>query len=145
MDSINKSSETLLKELELEAEIRNELSDVTVYFDFVWRDSSGMPSLSVITISRVHGQRFLFHKTYSSTTNENSKVYCLEAMLRYIKSDYKKNLLHYTIEWAPKSDTRVIQTSWFHGSSLLEIMDKFYYLKNPHEISVFDIRLNPES
>ena len=84
MNSLNKSSEILLAEMTSEDIIRKELDDVTLYFDFQETDTE--TELSLITISKNHGERFLFHKTSS-----NSKLSCLSKMIDYIKSDYKKN------------------------------------------------------
>ena len=99
MNSLNKSSEILLAEMTSEDVIRKELDDVTLYFDYQETDTE--TELSLITISKNHGERFLFHKTSS-----NSKLSCLSKMIDYIKSDYKKNFQNYEIVWRKKGDVK---------------------------------------
>ena len=65
MNSLNKSSEILLSEMTSEDIIRKELDDVTLYFDYQETDSE--TELSLITISKNHGERFLFHKISSNS------------------------------------------------------------------------------
>lgn len=142
MNSINKTSDVLLKEIELEDKIRKELSDVILYFDYQEYENMGdEASLSLITISKNHGERFLFHKVI-----DNSKMDCLIKMLEYITSDYKKNLEHYEVTWKNKKSSETkSQKSWFCGRSFLEVMDKFYYLKDTSDIIIFNIKLMPLS
>jgi hypothetical protein len=137
MNSLNKTSDILLAEISTEEKIRLELPEVNLYFDFT--DSDDVTELSLVTISKSHGERFLFHKT-----KNHSRLQCLGEMLDYIQSKYKKNLEHYEIIWAKKSDM-VSQKSWFCGSSFLEVMDKFYYMKDTSEIRIFNIKLMPIS
>jgi hypothetical protein len=137
MNSLNKTSDILLAEISIEEKIRKELPEVSLYFDFT--DSDESTELSLVTISKSHGERFLFHKTKS-----HSRLQCLQEMINYIQSKYKKNLEHYEIIWAKKVDM-ISQKSWFCGSSFLEVMDKFYYMKDTSEIRIFEIRLMPIS
>ena len=136
MTTINsKSSEMLLKEMATENLIRNELNDVTLYFDYQEEDDN--ISLSLITISKNHGERFLFHKIDSK-----SKQQCLDLMLEYIKSDYKVNFQNYEIVWRKKGE-HIDNKSWFHGKSFLDIVDKFYYMKDPSDIIIYNVSLKP--
>lgn len=133
---LNKTSVEIIDELNLEEKIRNLLSDSIIYFDYKELPNN-LVDLSLITISRTHHQRFLFHKVLGQ-----SKFACLLRMVEYIESDYKKNLLHYSIEWSYQGKT---STSWFSGKSYLDIMDKFYYAKDPAEIIIFKTDLKPLS
>ncbi len=135
MNSLNKSSEILLAEMTSEETIRKELNDVTIYFDY--QEDEAETELSIITISKNHGERFLFHKIKSS-----SKMNCLSKMIDYIKSDYKLNHQNYEINWRKKGDT-TNHTSWFHGKSLLDIVDKFYFLKDPVDIIIYEMKMRP--
>lgn len=137
MNYLNKTSETLLAEITFENKIREELPEVTIYFDYQEVESDTI--LSLITISKEHGERFLFHKIKS-----HSKSNCLYEMLTFIKSDYKKNLETYEIIWRKKNDIKD-QKSWFCGRSFLEIIDKFYYSKDTSEIIIYKIELKPIS
>jgi hypothetical protein len=133
---INKPSSEIIDELNLEEKIRTLLSESIVYFDY--KEMSDMQvELLLVTISKSHGQKFLFHKCLAL-----SKFRCLLRMVEYIESDYKKNLLHYSIEWSHRGKTSI---SWFNGRSYLDIMDKFYYAKDPGEIVIFRTELKPIS
>lgn len=137
MNSINKTSEILLEEIQLENQIRNELNETTLYFDYT--ETEVITELSLITISKSHGERFLFHKVKNST-----KHHCLTNMLEYIRSDYKKNFQTYEIIWKRKTGTEDIK-SWFCGKSFIDIIDKFYHLKETNEVIVYSVTLKPQS
>jgi len=137
MNSINKTSEILLEEIQLENQIRHELNETTLYFDYT--ETEELTELSLITISKSHGERFLFHKVKNS-----NKHNCLTTMLEYIRSDYKKNFQTYEIIWKRKSGTEDIK-SWFCGKSFIDIIDKFYHLKETNEIIVYSVTLKPQS
>lgn len=136
MNFNNKPSEILLEELQIEEEIKNELKEVIVYFDY--QESDENTELSLITISKNHGERFLFHKCSAKT-----KLGSLKSMLDYIKSDYKKNWMNYEIAWSKKGDSGKQNVSWFHGKSFIEIMDKFYFMKDPADVIVYEVKLKP--
>ena len=136
MNFNNKPSEILLEELQIEGEIKDELNDVIVYFDY--QDENELTELSLITISKNHGERFLFHKCSSKT-----KVGALKSMLEYIKSDYKKNWMNYEVVWYKRGDNGKQNISWFHGKSFIEIMDKFYFMKDPADVIVYGVKLKP--
>jgi len=137
MKADNKTSEVLLAELKYEEKIRKELEDVILYFDY--EDGEEDCSLSLVTISKTHGQRFLFHRIKSHSRNN-----CLYEMLKYIQSNYKKNMEHYEINWKIRGE-RESQRSWFYGRSFLAVIDKFFYMKDPGEISIYEIKMMPIS
>ena len=137
MNSINKSSQTLLAELEYETKIREELNDAVLYFDY--EDNEDSCVLSLVTISKTHGQRFLFHRVLS-----HSRTNCLYEMLKYIQSDYIKNMEHYEINWAVKGENKT-QKSWFYGKSFLDVISKFFHMKDSSEISIYEIKMMPMS
>jgi hypothetical protein len=137
MNSINKTSDILLEEIQIENQIRKELDETTLYFDYTENDI--YTELDLITISKVHGERFLFHKV----RNVN-KLNCLNSMLDYIRSDYKKNFQTYEIVWKRKTTNEDIK-SWFCGKSFIEIIDKFYHLKDINEVIIYSVTLKPLS
>lgn len=137
MNSLNKTSEILMAEMAAEDSIRQELNDVILYFDY--QESEYETELSLITISKSHGERFLFHKIKST-----SKLSCLNQMFEYIKSDYKSNFQTYEIIWMKKGDLQS-NKSWFHGKSFLDVVDKFFHLKDPSSIIIYEIKLKPLS
>lgn len=137
MNSFNKTSDVLLAEMSVEDIIRKELPEVTLYFDY--QEYFTETELYLVTISKIHGERFLFHKIKSE-----SKLLCLNKMLEYIKSDYKKNYLNYEIIWRKKEDSKDT-VSWFCGRSFLEVMEKFFHLKDSQDIIIFEVKLKPMS
>jgi hypothetical protein len=138
MKSLNKTSEILLHELELETNIRKELPEVHLYFDYE-EDDDGMTELSVVTISKTHGERFLFHKVLAPSREKS-----LKKMMAFVQSNYKKNSEHYEIVWTKKG-TGSSQKSWFYGTSFLDVIDKFFYMKDTSEIQIFSIIMSPIS
>ena len=137
MNSLNKSSEILLAEMTAEDIIRKELSDVVLYFDY--QEDEIETELSLITISKNHGERFLFHKVKGK-----SKLHCLNIMIDYIKSNYKLNFNNYEIVWVKRGETKS-NISWFHGKSFLDVVDKFFHLKDPGDIVIYEVKLKPQS
>jgi len=139
MNSLNKSSEILIAEMQSESLIRKELDDVILYFDYTEDDSTSNTVLSLITISKNHGERFLFHKIEST-----SKLKCLSKMIDYIKSDFKVNHQNYEIVWVKKGEIKS-NISWFHGKSFLDVVDKFFYMKDPSDILIYEVKMKPMS
>lgn len=137
MNLFNKSSEVLIEELNVEQTIRTLLPEVNIYFDYQELESE--TELNLVTISKTHGERFLFHKIKS-----NSKLNCLKLMLEYIQSDYQKNYQNYEIQWAKKGEPKTY-TSWFYAKSFIECIDKFFHLKDTQEIIVYSVTLRPQS
>jgi hypothetical protein len=137
MNLFNKSSEVLIEELNVEQTIRLLLPDVNIYFDYQELESE--TELNLVTISKTHGERFLFHKIKS-----NSKLNCLKSMLDYIQSDYQTNYQNYEIQWAKKGELKTY-ISWFYAKSFIECIDKFFHLKDTQEIIVYSVTLRPQS
>ena len=138
MNASNKTSEILLAELKAQEDIVKELLDTTVYFDFTETDE--YCELSLVTISKAHGQRFLFHRT----GQKSSRLSCLHEMIKYIKGDYRKSNENYEIYWTKRGDGNE-QKSWFNGKNFLDVMDKFFYMKDPAEIIIYNVKLLPIS
>lgn len=135
MNSFNKTSEVLMAEMAAEQLIRDEFPEVNLYFDYQETDLD--TELYLVTISKTHGERFLFHKIKSLT-----KLSCLNLMIEYIRSDYKKNYQNYEIVWRKKEDKKDT-VSWFCGRSFLDVMEKFFHLKDSQDIIIFEVKLKP--
>lgn len=115
--------------------IRDEFPEVNLYFDYQETDLD--TELHLVTISKTHGERFLFHKIKSLT-----KLHCLNLMIEYIRSDYKKNYQNYEIIWRKKEDNKD-SISWFCGRSFLDVIEKFFHLKDSQDIIIFEVKLKP--
>jgi len=137
MNSFNKSSEVLIAEMNAEQLIRELLPEVSIYFDY--NEQEQETELNLVTISKTHGERFLFHKIKST-----GKLSCLNSMIEYIRSDYQNNYQNYEIKWTKKGHQQTI-TSWFYAKSFIECIDKFFHLKDTQEIIVYSVTLKPQS
>lgn len=143
-NAIQQPAEILLKEIELENLVRELLDDTQIYFDYNLvpdkQDAKiSLIKLDLITINREHNQKFLFHSTKS-----NNKITILEEMLIYIK-EYKKNQESYEIEWLDAKSNTEMQTSWFRGNDIFDVLQKFYYDKKQSRFKILKIHLMPEA
>lgn len=126
----------------------------TVHFEYTSVDVEtpinsipGMPDL----YTKVKKYKVSAH-TYNSQTQETfllrsesgrSYEYCLERILVYVQC-HRKTYNSYTVNWAKKG-TNDKNISYFNGSSIIEIMDKFFEGKDPSEYNVYEIKMNPTS
>ncbi len=143
-NAIQQPIEVLLKEIELENQIRQLLDETQIYFDYNlvnFSEQGEMPmlKLDLITINREHNHKFLFH-----AVTANSKVSLLREMIRYI-DDYKRHQENYQIEWMHIKDQDKMQNSWFRGNDIFDILNKFYYSKEKSQFKIFKIELKPMS
>ncbi|TAF64438.1 MAG: hypothetical protein EAZ55_11420 [Cytophagales bacterium] len=143
-NAIQQPAEVLLKEIELENQIREMLNDTQIYFDYnlvPQADENAYPTikLDLITINKEHNQKFLFHSTKGET-----KTSILQAMITYIL-EYKKHQESYAIEWLDVKQGGGVQTSWFRGSDIFDVLNKFYYEKEKSRFKIFKIKLMPEA
>jgi hypothetical protein len=143
-NAIQQPAEILLKEIELENQIREQLNDTQIYFDYNLvpdKQDSNIPliKLDLITINREHNQKFLFH-----STKGHNKIAILEAMIVYIK-EFKKNQESYQIEWIDAKHNEKVQISWFRGNDIFDVLQKFYYDKKQSRFKILKITLMPEA
>lgn len=143
-NAIQQPAEILLKEIELENFIREQLNDTQIYFDYnlVPDKQDGknpLIKLDLITINREHNQKFLFH-----STKGNNKIAILEDMIAYIK-EFKKNQESYQIEWLDAKNNEKVQISWFRGNDIFDVLQKFYYDKKQSRFKILKINLMPET
>ncbi|MGD1841842.1 MAG: hypothetical protein ACFB0B_13245 [Thermonemataceae bacterium] len=142
-NAIQQPTEVLLKEIDLENYIREQLSETQIYFDynFVPYDDNKVPliRLDLITINKEHNQKFLFH-----AITGGSKIAILEEMIVYIK-EYTANLENYAIEWLDTKHNTKVQVSWFRGKDIFDVLEKFYYEKEKSRFKIMKIKLMPET
>jgi len=124
------------------AKIQNEvkailgLSDEEFVFEF--SSAEGKVKLDLITINQRHNQSFLFKYVLGY-----DKVDALNKMVEYVQN-YKKQDDSYTIQWMNK-DGKELETSYFRGSNIYDVLDKFNYGRDIHTINIFSITLNPKA
>lgn len=143
-NAIQQPVEVLLKEMEMEKEIRQLLDDTQIYFDYNlvnFNEQGEMPilKLDLITINREHNHKFLFH-----SLTGNSKVALLREMIRYI-DEYKRQQENYQIDWTNLKEPNKMQSSWFRGNDIFDVLNKFYYGKEKSQFKLFKIELMPMS
>jgi len=124
------------------AKIQNEvkailgLSDNEFVFEF--SSAEGKVKLDLITINQRHNQSFLFKYVLGF-----DKVDALNKMVEYVKN-YKKQDDSYTIQWMNK-DGKELETSYFRGRNIYDVLDKFNYGRDINTINIFSITLNPKA
>jgi len=143
-NAIQQPTEVLLKEIDLENQIREMLDDTQIYFDYnIVPQVTDLPypmiKLDLITINKEHNQKFLFHSIKGAT-----KIGILKEMIAYIH-EFKKQLESYEIEWMDEKVPEKMQTSWFRGNDIMDVLNKFYYSKEKSRFKIFKIKLMPSS
>jgi hypothetical protein len=143
-NALHQPIEVLLKEMELENQIRQALDDTQIYFDYNiinLNETQQNPTLKLdlITINSEHNHKFLFHSLTGI-----SKISLLHEMTNYIK-EYKRNRDNYEIEWLNNNLNEKMQKSWFRGNDIFDVLNKFYYNKDKSQLKIFRIQLMPMS
>lgn len=103
-------------------------------FDF--EQNAGQVKLNLITINRRHRQSFLFR-----TEIGINKLDALQKMLQYAKT-YKDQENPYTIQWRVNGE-KELQTSYFRAKDMYDALDKLYYNRDMHSITVYSVSLSP--
>lgn len=120
----------------IESEIKLYFGSHKVEFDETQKD--GVIEIALITISPQHGQKFLFHKSKGAYRQQ-----ALEDLLDYIKEHKAKESV-YTIQWQAFNET-AFHTSYFSAPNIQAALDKFFFGRDIHSITVFSVSLNPIS
>lgn len=132
------STDVHIESARIQKEIKNYLglNSSELVFEFGIQD--GKTKLDLITINPRHNQSFLFH-----TEQGFDKIDALKKMMEYVKN-YREQESPYTVQWIAK-DERVLHTSYFRASDILDCLDKLYYGRDRNTITVFSVVLNPVS
>lgn len=120
----------------LEESIRKYFTPSSPVFEYT--DSNGLIELAVTTANPRHQQRFLFHRATGAT-----KQQALEEVLDYIR-EHRGEEPTYTIQWRAFGDVE-LHTSYFSAQNIMGALDKFFYGRDLHTITVFSVTLNPLS
>ena len=123
---------------------------------FIWNIKDSVLSCRLVTLNPRHNTHFLLCQesvgidTSGESEVESYYVTVLEkinSLLDAAKNTEKRDLICYVVQWKKKnwegsnlvlSDT---YTSYFYGTNLKEVVDKFYYEKSPDEIVVYHIEM----
>jgi hypothetical protein len=122
----------------LQAEIGEYIGLGTNSLIFNFEDHEKHISLFLITVNPRHNQSFLYH-----TSDGISKLDALQGMLAYVQQAKDKES-SYTIQWTIIGENQ-LQTSYFSAKNIIGALDKLFYDRDPNNITVFSIMLNPIS
>ena len=112
------------------------LNQSQLLFDF--RQFDGQTRLDLITVNPRHAQSFLFRYELGY-----DRLDCLRKMLTYVQR-FRDSESAYTVQWRARGD-RELQTSYFRAHNVYEALDKLYFSRDLHTLTVFSVVLNPSS
>ena len=110
----------------------------THQIEFIEERIEGVIEVALVTTSSHHWQKFLFHKARGAFRQQ-----ALESLLDYIR-EHKAKECTYTIQWRALNSTD-LHTSYFSAPNIQAALDKFFFGRDVHSITVFSVSLNPIS
>jgi len=119
------------------------VNEIREYFgthqvEFIEEKLEGVVEIALVTTSSHHGQKFLFHKSRGAYRQQ-----ALESLLDYIREHKAKECV-FTIQWRALKDNE-LHTSYFSAPNIQAALDKFFFGRDLHSITVFSVSLNPLS
>lgn len=91
------------------------------------------------TYNSQNRETFLLKSEIGSTYEE-----CLEKIYNYIVN-HRKSVNSYTVVWSKKGNGAHQEVSYFFGTNIVEVVNKFFDGKDVEEYFVYDIKMNPLS
>jgi hypothetical protein len=138
------------------SELVKSSSKCSVHFEYAtWLPNHQWAKLNLITYNLVHKAYFLLHNISSDSEEslEKNKIACLEKMYDHIygiKELLSKNVNNtldnekcYTIKWSD-TEKQGLQTSFFYGKTIDDVIKKFYYGKSTTRYTIFFMSLNSD-
>ncbi|HLP33718.1 MAG TPA: hypothetical protein VK202_09605, partial [Bacteroidia bacterium] len=133
------NAEDTLRALSIEQEIKNLLGqDSNHQVNFNYSERNGNIQLFIETINPRYNQMFLFHAEVGI-----DKLDVLNKSLAYARG-YRDHFDSYTIQWSATGEQGV-RTSYFHGRSIEEALEKFRYGRDRNKTTIFLVSLNPKA
>lgn len=120
----------------IENEIRGYFGNHQI--NFIEEKLEGIVEIALVTTSAHHGKKFLFHKTRGAYRQQ-----AIESLLDYIREHKAKECV-YTVQWRAMNETE-LHTSYFSAPNIQAALDKFFFGRDLHSITVFSVSLNPIS
>ena len=105
---------------------------------FEYQKRNGETELTIITYNPIHHEQFVLKKE-----NADSVEHALKKVLEYLENSRKQQNT-YTLVWLRKGENKT-QTSYFSGSDMKDVLEKFYHNKESEDYIIYEIKLNPES
>ncbi len=126
--------------------IKND-NNCSAHFKFYGIRSNGKNKLELVTYNPKTSTHFLLH----SIEMEVEELELYEWMHEHVvelKDTLKmgeSRFLTYQITWWNNSGSNKSETSFFYGTSIRDILNKFYYEKYPESYTIFSMQLMPEA
>ncbi len=135
---MNVSTESLVDSARLQREIESllNLREAELLFDF--RAIDGRTRLDLITVNPRHRQSFLFR-----TETGADRVDALRKMADYVRTSRDAES-SFTVQWRARGEQE-LNTSYFRAKHVYEALDKLYFGRDMHTITVYSVVLNPTS
>tara|TARA_B100001564_G_C20450459_1_gene583223 strand:+ start:312 stop:704 length:393 start_codon:yes stop_codon:yes gene_type:complete len=106
--------------------------------EFIEEKQEGVIEVALVTTNDHHGQTFLFHKSKGAYRQQ-----AIEALLDYIR-EHKARECTFTIQWRAINE-KELHTSYFCAPNIQAALEKFFFGRDVHSITVFTVSLNPIS
>jgi hypothetical protein len=130
------STDTRVELARLQREIENLLNLRETELLFEFRDVDQQVRLDLVTVNPRHRQSFLFR-----TETGHDRTETLRKMLDYVR-DYRERDSSFTIQWRALGEPE-LNTSYFRAKHVYEALDKLYFGRDMHTITVYSVVLNP--
>ena len=105
---------------------------------FEYNQINGKTEVTIITYNPLHHEQFVLKKEYAPNPESG-----LKRILEYLENT-RKFQNTYTLVWLKKGESKT-RTSYFSGSDMKDVLEKFYHNKNSEDYIIYEIKLNPES
>tara|TARA_B000000557_G_C20448779_1_gene306262 strand:+ start:65 stop:496 length:432 start_codon:yes stop_codon:yes gene_type:complete len=139
---------------QLESEICNIIQkDNKSSAHFIWKIDNDKKSLTckLVTLNPRHDTHFLLCQVSETIKDlyllDDLYIQILTRIKTLITSTTHTNprQLTYVFEWNKTSNVSETITSYFSGTNLAEVIEKFYFEKKPEDVVVYTIRLVGDS
>lgn len=125
-----------VEQARLQREIENLLNLRETELLFEFRDVDQQVRLDLVTVNPRHRQSFLFR-----TETGRDRLEALQRMHDYVQS-YRERDSSFTIQWRAPGEPE-LNTSYFRAKHIYEALDKLYFGRDMHTITVYSVVLNP--
>jgi len=130
------STDTRVELARLQREIEQLLNLREAELLFEFRDVDHQVRLDLVTVNPRHRQSFLFR-----TENGRDRREALQRMHDYVQT-YRDRDSSFTIQWRALGEPE-LNTSYFRAKHVYEALDKLYFGRDMHTITVYSVVLNP--
>ncbi len=130
------SSDTRVEQARLQREIEKLLNLRETELLFEFREVDQQQRLDLVTVNPRHRQSFLLR-----TEAGRDRLEALQRMLEYVQ-DYRERDSSFTIQWRALNEPE-LNTSYFRAKHVYEALDKLYFGRDMHTITVYSVVLNP--